>query len=229
MQLPRGTFREIRKKAMIGGLISELERTRFTGTCSIFSGPATGTFVFRRGACILARFRGIAGDAGWDEMQKSAPEIFDVILSTLDDAQIKLSLEFNPACKIVKPGATPPDNRETTGMTTARKSSAAHRATLPRTPAGSPPRGAVIPSESSRPSAPLHVASSAPAAPTTPLQQGEYQKTAPDNDLPLPGPDSVENEFDALDSMDLEHVTSRIRSDCKTLIKELQLEHLMER
>lgn len=201
MQLPRGTFREIRKKATIGGVLSELEQTRFSGTCSIFAGPATGTFVFREGACILAKFRGEPGDAGWNEMTKSAGEPFDVILSTLDETQIKLSLEFNPSCRIVKGGKAP----------------VAHPAALPVAPASPAPKRPVITTVSPVPAI-RHKALTSPAAP-----RGVAEPP------PVTGEETIESDLDALDSMDLDHVTARIRSDCKTLVKQLNLEHLMER
>ncbi|MDD1690660.1 MAG: hypothetical protein LUQ66_08375 [Methanoregula sp.] len=201
MQLPRGTFREIRKKATIGGVLSELEQTRFTGTCSIFAGPATGTFVFREGACILAKFRGEPGDAGWNEMKKSEGEPFDVILSTLDETQVKLSLEFNPACRIVK----------------GEKAPVAHPAASPVAPASPAPKRPVITAVSPVPAI-RHKALTSPAAPRVVAEPP-----------PVTGEETIESDLDALDTMDLDHVTARIRSDCKTLVKQLNLEHLMER
>ena len=82
----------------------ELERTKFSGICSISSGPGKGTLVFRKGRCILAKFLGKQGDTGWDELQKIPGVEVDAALSTLDEAQIQLSLEFNKACRIVKAG-----------------------------------------------------------------------------------------------------------------------------
>ena len=38
-----------------------------------------------------------------------------------------------------------------------------------------------------------------------------------------------EKDIDTFDSMDLDNVTDKIRNDCKTMIKQLHLEHLMER
>ena len=35
--------------------------------------------------------------------------------------------------------------------------------------------------------------------------------------------------METIDTMDLEKVTDKIRGDCKTMIKQLDLEHLMER
>ena len=38
-----------------------------------------------------------------------------------------------------------------------------------------------------------------------------------------------ERDIDTFDTLDLDDVTDKIRNDCKTMIKQLQLEHLMER
>ena len=213
MQLPRGTFREIRKKVKIGSLLSELGQTRFTGSCSIFSGPATGTFVFREGICILTKFRGEHGNAGWDEMQKYTGEAVDVILATLDEPQIRLSFEFNAASKMKLPGTTIPHHRDGAAGGREREIPAVHHPASPLAPAGTPPNRTVTRRTSPH------------AAATLPTKPAVWEE---ENESHHPDPDSVESGFDALDDMDLEHVTSRIRSDCRTLLKELQLEHLME-
>ena len=38
-----------------------------------------------------------------------------------------------------------------------------------------------------------------------------------------------ESAFDTFDSMNLEQVTDKIRKDCKTMVKNLHLDHLMDR
>ena len=58
MQLPRGTFREIRKNTTIEDVLKELERTTFSGICSLSSDQGTGTLVYHSGTCILAKFHG---------------------------------------------------------------------------------------------------------------------------------------------------------------------------
>ena len=104
MQLPRGTFREIRKSETIGEILTELERTKFSGICSISSGSGTGTLVLKSGKCILVKFHGKSGDTGWDKLQKNLFEEVDAALSSLDEAQVQLSLEFNKACRLVRGG-----------------------------------------------------------------------------------------------------------------------------
>jgi hypothetical protein len=256
MQLPRGTFREIKKYEAIESILAELERTRFSGICSISSGPATGTLVFNRGKCILIKFQGKSGDAGWDEMQKSIAVEVDAALSSLDDAQVQLALEFNKACKIVKAGRTgpqpqrpaPPQRQEAVRHEPVRKPAAAHPTTPPPPPVKAPPKPAApavtatVPPP--RPPAPRKApppvradsraeaprqASQIPPAPRAPAQRAEEAKGVPEEELPASGQGSFEKDIDTFDSLDLENVTDKIRNDCKTMIKQLHLEHLMER
>lgn len=226
MQLPRGTFLEIRKNISIESIIAEMEQKRFTGTGNIFSGPVTATFVFREGTCILIKFRGKGGDTGWAEMQTALGEVVDVILASLDETQLKLSIEFNPTCKIVKTGtigASHPGK--------ARKIPGVQSAAFPAAPVQRPKT--TIPA----PAAPAFrnkIPSSATPSATVvhrrePVNAVPEARTEPESAAVPPVEDDLESNIDALDSMDLDHVTTRIRSDCKNLIKQLQMDHLMER
>ena len=40
---------------------------------------------------------------------------------------------------------------------------------------------------------------------------------------------SFEKDLDSFDAMDIDNVTDKIRTDCKTMIKQLHLDHLMDR
>jgi len=108
MQLPRGTFREIKKHTKFGGLFEELQQTRFSGICTISFGKINGIIVFKSGKRILAEYGNCIGDAAWEELQKIVEESVDAALSTLDAAQIELSLEFNKSCRILNVGKTEP-------------------------------------------------------------------------------------------------------------------------
>ena len=257
MQLPRGTFREIKKNETIENLLVELERTRFSGICSISSPSATGTLVFTRGKCILVKFNGKSGDAGWDELQKGVLEEVDAVLSTLDEAQLQLSLEFNKACRLVRGGKpaqqpaarpVPPPHREPAHHEPVKKPAPA--APAPAAPVKLPPKPAPAPAAPvpPRPAAPLKPSAPAHQPPPKPVPQAPPAQAHPASRSPLfqkaeekprepgeetaetgPGQGSFEKDIDTFDSMDLENVTDKIRNDCKTMIKQLHLEHLMER
>ena len=108
MQLPRGTFREIRKSVAVESLLNALDGEKFSGIANISSPSLTGTLVFKAGKCILVKIRNSRGDTGWDEIQKAGNEEVDAALSLLDDAQIGLALEFNKPCRILKSGKHAP-------------------------------------------------------------------------------------------------------------------------
>ncbi len=105
MQLPRGTFREIQKNQKTGDLLKELERGRFSGICSISCRDSISTLVLKSGTCILAEYNTFKGDAALEGLlQALTGEEIDAALSTLDEAQIQLSLEFNKSERITKTG-----------------------------------------------------------------------------------------------------------------------------
>ena len=252
MQLPRGTFREIRKGETMEKLLSELERLKFSGVCSISSGNLSGTLVYKNGKCILVKFLGKSGDHGWEELQKNIGEEVDAALSSLDDAQIQLSLEFNKACRLVKyPQAE----------TAKRPSSPVHEPVKkpappvrPSTPAVPSPPAARAPQRP--PAAPSLFHPAAPSPEPQPVPGHELRRAVPGMGRPaMPAPPAVpqpapaapakhapaesedasgqtstfEKDIDTFDTMDLDNVTDKIRNDCKTMIKQLHLEHLMER
>jgi hypothetical protein len=241
MQLPRGTFREIRKNVAIGSLLHELDREKFSGVANISSQSRTGTLVFKAGKCILVKVQNNCGDAGWDELQKAASDEMDAALSLLDDLQINMALEFNKPCRILKSGKQAP-------------AQAPHR---PAQSASLEPRGVGLkqkPSETVAPRkppvkpAPIHHPTSAPhtadrQAPVhtppphpppvppapAPIHGGGKKHEAEEPQKKDHDTGSFESDLDTFDTMDFDNVTDKIRTDCKTMIKQLHLEHLMER
>jgi hypothetical protein len=248
MQLPRGTFREIRKGETIENLILELERSKFTGICSISSGSGSGTLALKGGKCILVKFQGKPGDAGWEELQKNYSEEVDAALSTLDEAQIQLSLEFNKICRIVKGGKPVQEPARPASLPIhepAKKPAPPVHAAPPAAVARPAPRPAA-PLTPARPAPPVQPSAApeqkiqkgpsifqrpAMPAPPAPVHQVQEKRVNPVDDNQDPGSSgsSFENDIDTFDTMDLDNVTDKIRNDCKTMIKQLHLDHLMER
>ena len=273
MQLPRGTFREIKKGITVSTLLGELERIGFSGVCSFSYGESTGTLVFKSGKEILAKFLNKNGDAAWGELQKILGEEVDAALSTLDEAQIQLSLEFNKSSRLVKSARGPPAKPQaqrpgplTAAFTTAQPARQAPPSppvlqkilsrpitpaappvvTPERAPAIHPPVPAqriVIPS---RP-APLERPPERPSPvqrivmpsrqvpvvrpPPVPLtSEPVEEKTKPEPEETTGSErSSFDDDIDSFDAMDIENVTAKLRLDCKTMIKQLNLEHLIER
>jgi len=256
MQLPRGTFRYIKKDTKFGGILDELQLMKFSGICTISFGSAHGSLVFKSGKRILAEFRNITGDAAWDEFQKIAGEKVDASVSTMDDTQIELSLEFNKSCRIGKGGKPEqsPLSPAKTDSTLVKKSPPASPGVALVTPIKSLQKHHIQEKPAVRPSVTfetLHIPDPSktqgnkfPSPPpasnlsaTTPHQtpefsQGTGEKKKLDDEAQHPADiesKNFESDIDTIETMDVDIITSKIRGECKTLIKQLRLEHLTER
>jgi len=250
MQLPRGTFREIRKGVVVDSLLRELEGERFSGVANISSPTLTATLVFKGGKCILVKVANNRGDAAWDELQNVAGEEVDAALSLLGDAQVELALEFNKPCRILKAGrqAAPAASRQPAPAAAHEhpRTAMAHKAEVPFAPlkpplkpapshhhAPAPPAARQAPVHAP-PSQPPHVPRTAVPVPPSPVTTA-HRPEAPREEKPEePRPEdhdtsSFEADLDTFDTMDIDNVTDKIRTDCKTMIKQLHLDHLMER
>jgi hypothetical protein len=255
MQLPRGTFREIRKNVTIESLQATLEKEKFSGVSNISSETISGTLVFKGGKCILIKFQNKSGDRGWEELRKVAGEEVDVALSTLDDPQIQLALEFNksgrvtrgsvPAHSVSQKAVDPP--RPVHASQPVEKKIPAPQKPLPYPAAGAPhlrppaapvtaatapeQRTVIIQGRPPHPPVGLKSPVSIPQPPPpqvykreVPQQVAEEQQPAEPDD-----PSSFDEDIDTFDTMDLENVTDKIRTDCKSMIKDLNLDHLLDR
>jgi len=252
MQLPRGTFLNIKRSIKVGDLLSELQDMKFTGICSISSGNAIGTVVFKSGKRILAQYKDITGDTASEELQKIITEKVDASLSTLNEAQIKLSLEFNKTCLIAK--------SEKTENISLHEIPVPSQNTIKRPPlntplqvsvsAGKTPERPIIPHAIvvNRPGTPEPVrASEIPKIisdahlkkahkPLTAIQQKSQiyshisEEKKPEDTTLLADTDSssFEKDIETFETMDVDTITDKIRGECKTLIKQLHLEHLTE-
>jgi hypothetical protein len=262
MQLPRGTFREIKKNKLVNSILDELEHTKFSGICNILYGPESGTLVLKSGQCILAKIRDKSGNGALDELLKMSNLEVDAGLSSLDEAQIQLALEFNEACRIVKAGKT----ASVKAAQPQKPSSVVHNEPVKKTyplphSAAAPVRQnatsrkpAPLTSPALRPSSSFTtppkpvkkvipppqaraLTTPPPAAPVKPFSQMPVFRPSYSNQPRKPAETEVsaqdssnfEKDIDTFDSLDLDNVTDKIRNDCKTMIKQLQLEHLMGR
>jgi hypothetical protein len=274
MQLPRGTFREIKKHTKLGGLFEELQQTRFSGICTISFGRINGIIVFKSGKRILAEYENSIGDAAWDELQNIIEESVDASLSTLDAAQIELSLEFNKSCRILTIGKTedhPPPTIPSTLPQGVRKiplhhkkpeEEAAGKNNLipPHSETTATTRSVTVEShhtkEPSKKAVHTHSAKTShkhsPAV--SPQSKGNSQRpekkeipkeeksSTEDTDMSdfdkdidtfetinIDAISNFDRDIDTFETMDLDAMTNKIRTECKDIIKQLNLEHLKEK
>ncbi len=116
MELPRGKFRSLERNTSIISLLHHLHTCGFRGTCRINQEGTTIHLVFDQGRIILAEYNNLVGDPALGMICAHRFARIDAIVSELDEAQIRLSLEFNPSWKvrgnqepswIVSPGNVP--------------------------------------------------------------------------------------------------------------------------
>ena len=208
MQLPRGTFLTIKRSTKVGDLLAELQDMKFTGICTISFGIVNGTIVYKSGKRILAQYKDTIGDAGWDELQKIIEEKVDASLSTLNEAQIQLSLEFNKTCLIVKGGKT----EKTVAVEPVRASE------LPKIKSDTHLKKAA------------HKQLAAIRHKSQIYPQISEEKRSEDLTL-LQGcsdSSSFDKDIETFETMNVDTITNKIRGECKNLIKQLHLEHLQE-
>ena len=233
MQLPRGTFREIKKDEKIRILLLNLEHEQFSGVCTLSSHGGNGVLVYRSGKCILARVMTKYGDAGLEELQKFLDQNGDAALSVLDETQIKLALEFNKPALVKKSGPVtmmPPRKSYPSPTSPADTKSpvakGSHTGTEKVIIRPVTPRIRVdLPDHTSHPAPPAHPREPHPQTPG----KNESGATDGEKDSTDTQTTSFDQDMETIDTMDLEKVTDKIRGDCKTMIKQLDLEHLMER
>jgi hypothetical protein len=249
MQLPRGTFREIRRSVAIESLLRELDGEKFSGVASISSPSLTGTLAFKAGKCILIKIQNSRGDAAWDDLVKAGNEEVDAALSLLGDAQIELALEFNKPCRLVRaakhatapaaPRPAPAASREQTQTVHAPRPAGPVAPLKPPTkpvpthrPAPAPPATPKAPGHAPPPHPSLFTKTTVPVPPS-PQAQAPPRETGKQEEEEQSGKEheatSFESDLDTFDTMDIDNVTDKIRTDCKTMIKQLHLDHLMER
>ena len=254
MQLPRGTFLNIKRSTKAGDLLADLQGTKFTGICSISFGRVNGTIVFKSGKRILAQYNNIISDAAWDELQKIIGEKVDASLSTLNEAQVQLSLEFNKTCLIVKGGKAenthlheiPAPNQHTmkeSPLNTPKQAQIAtskshQKPSIPEAPLANRP-GTVEPvraSELPKIISDMHLKKAA-FKPLSSIQQKKQvytqiseEKKPEDTALlqVVSDSSSFDKDIETFETMDVDTITNKIRGECKTLIKQLHLEHLTE-
>jgi hypothetical protein len=213
MQIPRGTFRALKRGCDLPALIQELKDTAFCGYCRIAPGSGSITIVFDKGDIRLAEYDTLEGDAALERIVQSGSLTVDAVLHDLSAAQLDLAVEFSPL-SVVKPGKRKimPGQQASPGV------SRSHHGT----PTDSRNSGPLkeMPNPGSRPvhAGHYHIPAEKPVVKSeiSPIK-------APDDDATL-----LSRELDALDSMDIESMAAKFRANCRLMMERLELEHLID-
>jgi hypothetical protein len=200
MQLPRGTFRGLKRGSDLHSLIREMETACLSGYCKIMSGETSILLVFSNGRIILAEYGTLTGRAAMDEMSRTGGQPVDAVLHDLSDAQLKLALEFNPSTRVDRgmqpagvPAAAPPPRYDSPLY--HRESPPAHSRSA--SSHGKEPGG---------------------------ISGYGFPPPSADDDAAL-----LMRDLDALDALDIQTMTEKFRSNCRQMIEKLELEYLLEK
>lgn len=213
MQIPRGTFRALKRGCDMHTLIQELKDTAFSGYCRISPGSGSITIVFKKGKIRLAEYDTLEGDAALERILKSGPVTVDAVLHDLSDAQIDLAVEFGPL-SVVKSEK----KRVLTDQQGSPKVSRSYHGTSVDFRNTGLRKGIRDPE-----SPPVHAGPhNIPAE--KPGEKTEISRIqAPDDAVSI-----LSRELDTIDTMDIEGMAAKFRANCRLMMERLELEHLLD-
>jgi len=242
MQLPRGTFHSIKKGMKIALILNSLKEDGFTGSCSIACGDRGIDLVVKEGNVLLASCDSSCGNTAMELIRALHEQAADASLADLTPAQMKLTLEFNDQCRVSQrrespPKAEIPTREEKKSIESANSQNAAtatrererevitrpvsrtpdQRPQTQKTPPAPPQQAHLQPEPAS------HQQNTASPTPST-------AKNSPVDIFAREGEEVtlMDRDLNALDSMDLNTMSNKIRENCKIMVEKLHLEHLIE-
>jgi hypothetical protein len=224
MKLPRGTFHSIKKGILFRSLLDEMEKTRFTGYCTISCGIETCTLVLNSGIYILADYDKSEGETAWQKMQKLLETKVDASLTSLNTVQLDLAKEFNQHATLPSFVRKSPTRQVRTGIPGQgiRKREDIPVNADPDSPVADQNKQVHYPDTDKGPAGKQLVQK----GPVTIQDSGEQQ--TPDSQPEEIGT-NIDRDLEALDNMDLDEMTKKIRENCKVTIENLNLDHLIEK
>ena len=240
MQLPRGTFQGIKKDIGWEVLLEELQGMRFTGSVNFEVDRKVVNLVFRKGKMILSEFGSDKGDAALECMTGLGDRNVDASLSEMTDPQLSLAVEFNPESRIQNSSRTPRAAPEEKAINIQPARPEEPRE-IPQESIANVTKIPVPPVSSTGPSEVISLVEAIERG----HAGGEPEKPAP---LPVAGPpgesysnqkkvedleetednESMARDLRALDSMDLDGMSDKIRTNCRFIVEKLNLGHLIE-
>jgi hypothetical protein len=213
MQIPRGTFRALKRGCSLPVLIQELRDSVFTGFCRIALGSGSITLVFEKGTIRLAEYDVLEGEAALERIFQSGLVTVDAVLHDLSPVQLDLAMEFSPL-SVVKTGmegiSTDQQNRHGVSGNNYGTSPDLRKTGLKKE----------LPDQGSRSDhAALHnILAEKPVA-----ERGIPSIQTSDDDTSL-----LSRELDAIDAMGIESMTAKFRANYRLMMERLELEHLID-
>lgn len=205
------------KGEKFGGFLKKLGSDQFCGVCSIVCEGHTIEIVLEKGRISLASCDNLSGDDAMRIIGGLMERPFDASISDLTPAQIKLSREFNETCIVrhtpaaAKTLLKKPEHKSQTAIPAQHQRKPQDQDVLKVQPGK--PEGRSLPKDSTTTSAKI---------PDTLFGTGEENIDSSERGYTLDDLD-----LKALDSMDLDIMSKKIRDNCKLMVERLHLGYLV--
>ncbi len=242
MQLPRGRFHKIIKSTATPALIEEMRAAKFTGICRIVLGSESATLVLNEGSVVLAEYGGLNGYQALDGVLGNEEEA-GAELNLLTPEQVRLSQEFNRQCAIEVPatgkaGKSPPKSGVPEGAKPAAPGKqpaggGIHREVKPVPdvkPAKTSKAGTVPERSDTAPgvgkSSSAH--SPEPTAESQSIPRPGAKPTQEAAETSQPEGDEIDTLLRNMEEINIDHLVSNFRTNCKEMLKKIHLDHLIK-
>ncbi len=209
MQLPRGSFRDLKRDSGLQSLISQMRDNSFSGYSFITLGETSILLVFSKGIIILAEYGETKGPAAMEQISHLGDRPIEVILHSLTDTQLQLALEFNPDCMLAG------EHMEGAG----RGPPLSKRVIISPSTGERKEDGIKLPEEKILSDTDL---SGRPGSGRPKSVQPVLPKGAEDESSILI------QQLDALDVLEIKSMTEKFRGSCRRILEKLELEGLLE-
>jgi hypothetical protein len=207
MQIPPSTVQSVEKEVWIQELLLRLTASKFSGYCVITHKECICSLIFSEGKPLLAEYPALKGGGAWRQIQAMRGKRADAVTYGLTPTQISLTLKFNEPCRIADaPGERIPGPRSPTTVIT------------PVTAKGSRDRKVKIKA--------VIISGDAAGRPPVPSEVKEEEHSTPKERPPRKAP-HAEGGLDHLSLESLKGLKESFRVDAASLLKELDLEHLI--
>jgi hypothetical protein len=208
MQLPRGSFHSIRRGMVLHLLLDEIEKSGFSGYCTVIHDAVKCTLVLNSGNYILAEYGKTEGDAAWLKIHDLMTKKVDAALTSLSEAQLKLCIEFNSPAELHEPVKWASGRPVKTVLPHVRSEALVRPE----------PRHAKNVKKSGRTSG---ISVNAVAKPHEGIKA---QRPVENEEIEI-----LERDLGSLDDAKLDEMTRKIRENCMIAVEKLHLDHLIQK
>jgi hypothetical protein len=111
MRIPPTTVCAVKSAIVLRDLLEELRKTKFTGYCLVDVDATTRSLVFSEGVCLLAETPGAGGNEAFREVRGLSDRSVSASLHALSPPQVSVSVRFNEQCRVGKESEPKPAGR----------------------------------------------------------------------------------------------------------------------